>query len=390
MKIAIYGGSFNPPHCGHVEAAAAVMEHLKPDKMLIIPASIPPHKELCIDSPDPQERLLLTRLAFSELEGAEVSDIEIMREGKSYSAETLEQLMKLYPGAEFCFAMGTDMFLSFEQWYRYRFLLENMTLAVFCRCYGEDARILEHAEYLNKEYGAKCVFVPHEPQPMSSSDIRDMLRRRMGVSYLPEKVYARIIENGDYGAKPELYWLREKAHAMLKPSRVAHVIGCEAEAVQLAKRWGEDPENAAEAGILHDITKKLVLSDQLILCRKYGIINDNAEERNFKLLHAKTGAAVARALFGISDEVYNAIRWHTTGKPDMTLLEKIIYMADYIEPNRDFPGVEELRKLAYEDLDKAMALGLEMSLEDIKSSGQEPYKDTVEAFEWYSQLIKKQ
>ena len=74
----------------------------------------------------------------------------------------------------------------------------------------------------------------------------------------------------------------------------------------------------------------------------------------------------------------------------MTLLEKIIYMADYIEPNRDFPGVEELRRLAYEDLDKAMALGLEMSLKDIRSSGQEPYKDTVEAFEWYSQLMNKQ
>ena len=183
---------------------------------------------------------------------------------------------------------------------------------------------------------------------------------------------------------------RPEDYSELKPGRVAHVIGCEAEAVKLALRWGEDPENAAEAGILHDITKKLVLSDQLILCRKYGIINDNAEEQNFKLLHAKTGAAVARERFGISDEVYNAIRWHTTGKPDMTLLEKIIYMADYIEPNRDFPGVEELRRLAYEDLDKAMALGLEMSLKDIRSSGQEPYKDTVEAFEWYSQLMNKQ
>ena len=159
------------------------------------------------------------------------------------------------------------------------------------------------------------------------------------------------------------------------------------QAVQLARKWGEDPENAAEAGILHDITKKLVLSDQLILCQKYGIINDNAEEHNFKLLHAKTGAAVARAQFGVSDEVYNAIRWHTTGKPDMTLLEKIIYMADYIEPNRDFPGVEKLRELAYEDLDKAMALGLEMSLEDIRSYGQEPYKDTVQAYEWYSRLV---
>lgn len=389
MKIAIYGGSFNPPHCGHVEAAAAVSEYLKPDKLLIIPASIPPHKELCLDSPDPRERLLLTQLAFSELEGAEVSDIEIMREGKSYSADTLEQLMEMYPCAEFCFAMGTDMFLSFEQWYRFRFLLENLNLAVFCRSEGEDTGILAHAEYLEREYGAKCVLVPHEPRPMSSTEIRELLRRRMGASYLPEKVYARIIENGDYGAKPELYWLREKAHAMLKPSRVAHVIGCETEAVQLALRWGEDPESAAEAGILHDITKKLVLSDQLILCRKYGIINDNAEEKNFKLLHAKTGAAVARSLFGISDKVYNAIRWHTTGKPDMTLLEKIIYMADYIEPNRDFPGVEELRRLAYEDLDKAMALGLEMSLEDIRSSGQEPYKDTVEAFEWYS-LTNKQ
>ena len=75
---------------------------------------------------------------------------------------------------------------------------------------------------------------------------------------------------------------------MLSPKRVAHVVGCEAEAVTLANRWGEDPENAAEAGILHDITKKLVLSDQLILCRKYGIIIDNTEEENVKLLHAKT------------------------------------------------------------------------------------------------------
>lgn len=390
MKIAIYGGSFNPPHRGHVDAAAAVKEQLKPDKMLIIPASIPPHKELELDSPSPQERLTLTRFAFSELEDVEVSDIEILREGKSYSADTLEQLMELYPGAEFSFAMGTDMFLSFEQWYRFRFLLDNLTLAVFCRREGEDARIMEHAEYLKEKYGARCVFVPHEPRPMSSTDIRELLRRREGVPYLPEKVYARIIEKGDYGAKPELYWLREKAHAMLKPSRVAHVAGCEAEAVRLAHRWGEDPESAAEAGILHDITKKLVLSDQLILCRKYGIINDNEEERNFKLLHAKTGAAIARTLFGVCDEVYNAIRWHTTGKPDMTLLEKIIYLADYIEPNRDFPGVEELRRLAYADIDRAMALGLEMSLDDIRSGGQEPYKDTVEAFEWYGKLANRQ
>ena len=82
-----------------------------------------------------------------------------------------------------------------------------------------------------------------------------------------------------------------------------------------------------------------------------------------------------------------AIRWHTTGKPDMTLLEKIIYLADFVEPTRDFPGVEELRELCFEDIDAAMAKGLEMSLEFIRSGGAEPYKDSVEACEWYAALV---
>lgn len=383
MRIAVFGGSFNPPHIGHVEAAKTLYEAVKPDKLFIIPASIPPHKELDEISPDAEERLLLTKLAFSEIPGAEVLDIELRRDGKSYTAVTLEELMREYPDGKFLFAMGTDMLLSFEEWYRFRFLLDNMTLVVMARSDEDHGEIIRHAEYLRKEYGAKIICLDHEPRPMSSTDIRGLLPRRMGAAFLPDEVYGRIVQNGDYGAKAELYWLREKSYEYLKPSRIAHVAGCESEAVKLAMFWGEDAENAAEAGILHDITKKLVLSDQLILCDKYGIINDIAETENVKLLHAKTGAALARELFGISDEVYEAIRWHTTGKPDMSLLEKIIYIADYIEPNRDFPGVDELRELAYSDLDKAMELGLEMSLEDIRSYGQEPFKTTVEAYEWY-------
>lgn len=383
MRIVFYGGSFNPPHCGHVEAAMTISELLKPDKLLIIPSNIPPHKELAEGSPDAQERLLLTKLAFADVPEAEVTDMELYREGKSYTATTVEQLLAQYPEAEMYLAMGTDMLLSFEEWYRFRFLLETLTLAVFVRSEGEEAEMLRHAEYLKQQYGARIIPLRHEPKAMSSRDIRDMLCRRMGASFLPEAVYARIIANGDYDAKPELYWLREKSYALLKPSRVAHVVGCESEAVKLAMKWGEDPENAAEAAILHDITKKLSLSEQLILCDKYGIINDTVEEHNVKLLHAKTGAAMAKELFNISNEVYEAIRWHTTGKTDMTLLEKIIYMADYIEPNRDFEGVERLRELAYENLDAAMALGLKMSLEDIRSYGQEPYIASIEAYEWY-------
>ena len=383
MKIAIYGGTFNPPHRGHVESLQAVYEQAKPDRVLVIPASIPPHKELAAGSPDAEERLELTRLAFKELPYAEVTDMELTRTGKSYTSETVAELFRKYPDAELMLAMGTDMFLSFETWHEYRYLIDNVTMLVFARREGEDEKIFRHGEYLESKYGAKINYIMHDPLPLSSSEIRRLLPRRLGRELLPGVVFARIVKNGDYAAKPDFPWLREQSYAYLSPKRIPHVQGCEWEAVRLAKRWGESEEDAAEAGILHDITKKLVLSEQLILSEKYGIINDTYETANVKLLHAKTGAALARDLFNISDRVYSAIRWHTTGKPDMTLLEKIIYMADYIEPNRDFPGVDKLRKLAYEDLDAAMVLGLKMSLEDIRSYGAEPYEVTVSAYEWY-------
>lgn len=383
MKIAIYGGTFNPPHRGHVESLQAVYEQAKPDRVLVIPASIPPHKELAAGSPDAEERLELTRLAFKELPYAEVTDMELTRTGKSYTSDTVAELLRKYPDAELMLAMGTDMFLSFETWHEYRYLIDNVTMLVFARREGEDEKIFRHGEYLESEYGAKIKYIMHDPLPLSSSEIRRLLPRRLGRELLPGVVFARIVKNGDYAAKPDFPWLREQSYAYLSPKRIPHVQGCEWEAVRLAKRWGESEEDAAEAGILHDITKKLVLSEQLILSEKYGIINDTYETANVKLLHAKTGAALARDLFNISDRVYSAIRWHTTGKPDMTLLEKIIYMADYIEPNRDFPGVDKLRKLAYEDLDAAMVLGLKMSLEDIRSYGAEPYEVTVSAYEWY-------
>ena len=383
MKIAIYGGTFNPPHRGHVESLQAVYEQAKPDRVLVIPASIPPHKELAAGSPDAEKRLELTRLAFKELPYAEVTDMELTRTGKSYTSDTVAELLRKYPDAELMLAMGTDMFLSFETWHEYRYLIDNVTMLVFARREGEDEKIFKYGEYLESKYGAKINYIMHDPLPISSSEIRRLLPRRLGRELLPGAVFARIVKNGDYAAKPDFPWLREQSYAYLSPKRIPHVQGCEWEAVRLAKRWGESEEDAAEAGILHDITKKLVLSEQLILSEKYGIINDTYETANVKLLHAKTGAALARDLFNISDRVYSAIRWHSTGKPDMTLLEKIIYMADYIEPNRDFPGVDKLRKLAYEDLDAAMALGLKMSLEDIRSYGAEPYEVTVSAYEWY-------
>lgn len=387
MRIVVYGGSFNPPHLGHVEAARTVSAELAPDKFLIIPTNVSPHKKLAEGSPEPQARLEMCRLAFADIPGAEISDMELRREGKSYTAQTVEELRRSFPDDELILVMGTDMFLSFETWYRFEYLLENCTLAVLARDEDEDIQLRRQRDALTEKYGARVIILKHDPVAASSSDIRERLRFGIGSELLPDSVYSEIIRRHYYDARPELSWLRAKVMPYLTEKRVAHVLGCENEAVSLANRWGEDPERAAVAGILHDITKKLSAEEQLKLCEKYGIINDAAEVANPKLLHAKTGAAFARELFGIEDDIYGAIRWHTTGKPDMTLLEKIIYLADFVEPTRNFPGVEELRELCFEDIDAAMAKGLEMSLEFIRSGGAEPYKDSVEACEWYAALV---
>jgi len=278
--------------------------------------------------------------------------------------------------------MGSDMLLSFESWKEYGRILELATLAAFAREEGGTADVRSSAHSLEGKYGAKVITINFTPVEISSTELRSELKNRQGNNLLDERVYREIIRKRYYGAAPNLAWLRRESYVYLDEKRIAHVRGCEEEAVRLAGRWGADRDMAAEAGILHDITKKLKGPEQLILCKEYGIITDNDEKNNYKLLHSKTGAAFAREKFGIPDEIYSAIYWHTTGRENMTLLEKIIYMADYIEPNRDFEGVDMLRKLAYENIDMALIKGLQMSLEDLALRGAKPHMNSVKALEW--------
>jgi nicotinate-nucleotide adenylyltransferase len=141
--------------------------------------------------------------------------------------------------------------------------------------------------------------------------------------------------------------------------------------VELAKHWGADETDAARAGILHDITKAIDGPLQLTLCDEYGILLNKFSQENPKTLHALTGSLVAERIFGENEAVVSDIAHHTTGKADMNLLETIIYVADYMEPNRDFPGVERLRELAFTDIHAALKLGLEYTLEHLKNQGAE-------------------
>ena len=200
-------------------------------------------------------------------------------------------------------------------------------------------------------------------------------------------MYGYILREGLYNTNADLKHLplsqlRPVALSYLKHRRIPHVLGTEQEAIRLAERYGADVEKARAAALLHDCTKKLDMPAQLSLCEQYGIELDELEQKALKLLHSKTGAAIARDVFGVDDDIYSAIWYHTTGHAHMTKLEKIIYLADYIEPSRDFPGVDTLRKVCYEDLDKGLLLGLEMTIEEMTAMGNPVHRATVEARDW--------
>ncbi|MDO5783620.1 MAG: bis(5'-nucleosyl)-tetraphosphatase (symmetrical) YqeK [Eubacteriales bacterium] len=164
--------------------------------------------------------------------------------------------------------------------------------------------------------------------------------------------------------------------------RLKHTLGCEKAARELAQKYGADVEKCTFAMLLHDITKNFSEEEQLNLCEKYGIIPNDVEKIDWKMLHGKTAAAIAADVYGAPPDVVHAIAYHTTGCANMTLLDKIVYMADYIEENRSFDGVKTARKLAAHNLNKAMLYGLNASLRDLVRRGKRIHMDTVLARNW--------
>ena len=386
-RIGIYGGSFNPPHIGHVQAANQAYRALNLDKLLLIPDSIAPHKEFPEGSPTPQQRYEMIRLAAEGCEGLEISDLEMNRPGISYTCETVAELSKEYPGDQLVLIMGSDMFLSFEKWREYQTLLKTVQLAVLCRGDRGEKELLQPQKEKLEALGGQITLLDNEIFEISSTQLRRLLAFGSRDAILPPKVAQYIQQQGLYYTNAQWKHLpMDRLEAVMglvmKPKRFVHAKGVRDTAIALAEKWGADPVDAGRAGMLHDVTKALDGPLQLTLCSAYGKMLDDFYLKNPKTLHAMTGALVARDIFGENEAVVSAICSHTTGKPNMNLLEAIIYVADYMEPGRDFPGVEKLRDLAFRDLYGALKLGMEMTLDHLKEQGSTISPATREALDW--------
>ena len=385
-RIGIYGGSFNPVHLGHIRGAEAAAKELNLDRVIFLPAKSVHSGAVPKELEAGTHRLRMLQIAAEGSAFLEVSDLELSGKTK-YTWESLERFREVYPSATLYLILGSDLLGNLDSWVSIGQILELADIAVLRRGEKGEQMLLDRQLPVLEAMGARIHLLSNETLTISSTQLRRLLAFGCGASFLPQAVGAYIREQGLYHVNANwknlpMEELEQVVISLLNPNRVAHVLGCRDTAVELARRWGADETDAARAGILHDVTKALDGPLQLTVCAEYGRILSDFSRKYAKTLHALTGSLVAERIFGENEAVVSAIRHHTTGKPDMSLLEKIIYVADYMEPNRDIPGVEELRRLAFTDIPAALKLGLEMTLEHLNRQGSEVARESREALAW--------
>lgn len=346
MRVLVFGGSFDPPHRGHAALLAAAAARLKPDRILVVPAFHAPLKDEPPSAPA-EERLALVRLGVLSRLPARwrrraLLDASEARGGRrAYTVETLARLREEYPGASLQFVCGQDAAASFPRW-------------------KEPARLRRLAAWW---YGGRpgaegkppAFFrrLPGSFPDVSSSQLRVALSLGQDCSgaLFPE-VLARIEARGAYGTG-----LLKRLRATLKPGRYEHTLNVASLAGALARRHGADESKARLAGLLHDAGRRFpppLMAEYAVKRRLKVPERDLTAALEPMLLHAHISEDLARREFGVEDEeVLSAVRKHTLGDPRMSVLDKVVYVADACSADRSHRGAAETRALAFEDLDAA-------------------------------------
>lgn len=331
MKIGFMGGSFDPVHCGHLILADQLINEAGLDKLIFVPSFVssnPSHEMQA----EPEDRAELLRLATAGDPRLEISDIELRQKKLCFMDEDMESFRRLYPDDELYILTGHDAFMRIEKWHNYEKLLcENRFLIGKRPGSGVKELFALLRELLSRFKGLSVEFFDIPELDISSYQLQGKLRAGRSVKYLmPEACESYIKQHNLYGSLVPR--LREFVKANVKPSRFEHTKGVVDTAIKLAVRYDVDPKKAEIAAWFHD-----------------------AYRSAGNLEHGPLAAEKIQELFGVHDaDIIEAIRNHTTGHPDMSELEKVIYVADSLEPSRVYPYVDELRRIMYAGLDECL------------------------------------
>ena len=396
MRIGIYGGTFNPIHNTHIEIAKAAFSQFNLDKVYFLVAGTPPHKDTAESIAD-SCRLEMVRLAIKDEPNLYIDDREIYRSGKSYSYITMTELKSEHPTDEIFFIMGSDSLIHFKDWVKPDIISEYATIIVAPRL-GDDMESLHSviAEY-KKLFKGDFSIIDYNANGLASSKIRASFYEDEAVKKdLCPQVIDYISQHNLYSPYSYNYddvmKLSEAMKKELKPGRYVHTLGVATTAYAMALKWNYPAYTAMVAGMLHDCAKCISDAERIEICEKNNLPISEIESKYPHLLHGKVGAYFCKTKYEIHDpQIAHAITYHTTGCPNMNLLDKIIFVADYIEPGRSKqPRLDILRATAYTDLDKCVYMILEDSVEYLNENPDMVDPTTIETYNYYKEYMEEE
>jgi len=393
-KLAVLGGTFDPIHNGHISAAWAVLHELKPQKVLFLPTGMSPHKEDKLVSPA-SDRFQMVVRSIAGFPCFDTSRLEISKPGMSYTIDTARALKKILPpDGELIFVVGGDTIGEIPTWRDYTELLSIAGFAVVPR-QGFDRAMKDIADDLRSRYGANIHVLNSPVVNVSSSEIRLKIKSGLPVSDLmPQEALGYAHTAGLYGVgSAALSAVRFKQVSdiikeRLSTKRFVHTLGTVEASEKLAATYGADVNKARWAALLHDCAKEYSSYKKHALCDLWAITLDDVLLESIDITHSLLGAEIAKRDFHINDEeILQAIRYHTTGHKHMSLLDKVVMLADYIEPYRvDYEPLNEMRRLAHLDIDKALIVGIKSTNRELKESGRSIHRWSKDALKGLKEM----
>lgn len=375
MDIILFGGAFNPVHIEHVALARAAVQKIKPEKLIVIPTAVSPHKFGRVTAEN-EDRLNMCRAAFADIPSVEVSDFEIANGGVSYSYITCEHFASLYPEARLFFLMGADQLASFPGWKNPSRILSKAVLLAGERRGAPDFALAKSS--VEDMFSVRVESVGYAGSAVDSTRVRTLAALGEDFSaYVLPRVGQYIKERGLY-LRPDLLNVK----SFEKPSRWQHSVRVAVMCAQNAQRAGLGERDAVTMAALHDVSKNLPADSPLLS----GFVPPPNVPS--PVMHQYSGAYVAQNHFGVNDErLLSAIRFHTSGRPGMTKPEMLLFLCDMLEEGRSFPGVEKLRALFKVDLVRCMYAALEHQLNYLNGTGGQIYPLTINAYLYLKEFL---
>lgn len=427
VRIGICGGTFDPIHYGHLMISEVIRQQAGLDKVIFMPAGNPPHKDMHTIA-EPLHRYNMVKIAIKHNPFFEISDIEIKRKGTTYTIDTLRQLKERYgANVQFVYIIGADVVLQLTTWKDFSLVFEMCEFVASFRPGVDNDEVINAVQMLKEKYDAKIQLFDNPLIEISSTDIRQRCYEGVSIKYMvPDEVENYIKQNrlytfltdrevekstkvlynhdvcGEFDINLEYcdnfscygfeYFTNDecfapilaKLSAMISKKRLLHSLGVAQCCAKLARIYGCEVYKCTLAGLLHDCARDIRGQQAIDECIKRDIAVDEIQFIQPELLHGPLGASICEEIFNIKDEeILQAVFWHTTGKPNMNLIEKIVFISDYIEPSRDFKGVKKLRKLAEKDINQALCKALTSTIQYVIKRNMKLHPMTVEALNHY-------